>query len=290
MWPNFLTLRNAAEQLQRLARIVGEAPQAPDDSLTTATLVELPAALIRPENRKRLAGERDVSQIDTIVGHVTDVRGGFGVQKWGPDGWHTWAKRLRSGDVPGLEGEPLSLVEDLQDELGPVSDDELARALALCSRYAQTPYHYITSQRLGGIRNRPLSHRTYAAGAGNGGVSMALDCHHREAVSKAFAAAGRKAFRALFYDMLGHLRPADEAIRYTVHGQWSRQRWNDTHREAHLAVYKPAVLELQAEGEAIYIDYEHSADGGRPLTTRDDPDAHFDERGRRVRTPEGEPL
>ena len=281
MWPNFLTLRNTAEQLRRLTRLVGEAPQASEEQLRHTRFIRLPASLVRPENRKRSKAERDPRAIDTLVGHVTDVRGGFGVQKWGPDGWKTWAKRLESDA-------PTRLVEGLEDALAPTHDEEVARALALCSRYAQTPYHALTSQKLGQMWNRPLHHRTYAAGAGNGGVSMALDCHHREPISEAFARAGRSMVRTT----LDRLRIAGNTkrLRYTVHGQWSRQRWNDTHREVHLAVYKPAILELQAEGEAIYIDYEHSADGGRPLTTRDDPDAHFDTKGRRVRTPEGEPL
>lgn len=281
MWPNFLTLRNTAEQLRRLTRLVDEAPQASDDRLRSADFIHLPASLVRPENRKRSKVERDPRAIDTLVGHVTDVRGGFGVQKWGPDGWKTWAKRLESDA-------PTRLVEGLEDALAPTHDEEVARALALCSRYAQTPYHALASQKLGEMLNRPLRHRTYAAGAGNGGVSMAMDCHHREPISEAFAQAGRNMVRGVVREL--RATGNSKRLRYTVHGQWSRQRWNDTHREAHLAVYKPAILELQAEGEAVYIDYEHSADGGRPLTTRDDPDAHFNEKGRRVRTPEGEPL
>lgn len=286
MWPNFLTLRNTAEQLRRLTRLVDEAPQASDDRLRSADFIHLPASLVRPENRKRSKVERDPRAIDTLVGHVTDVRGGFGVQKWGPDGWKTWAKALMNGDVSNTLRGDLHI--EIGGEGGGVPDDEMARALALCSRYAQTPYHALASPKLGEIANRPFEHRTYAAGAGNGGVSMAMDCRHRESISEAFAQAGRNMVRGVVREL--RATGNTKRLRYTVHGQWSRQRWNDTHREAHLAVYKPAILELQAEGEAIYIDYEHSADGGRPLTTRDDPDAHFDTKGRRVRTPEGEPL
>jgi hypothetical protein len=280
MWPNFLTLRNAAEQLRRLTRLVDEAPQA-----ERHPFIRLPPGLVRPGNEKRSKVERDPEALDVIVGHVTDVRGGFGVQKWGPDGWKTWRDRLHSGDIPSMPGEAQSLLTDIRHAFGKQSDDDLARTLALCSRYAQTPYHYIASRKLGPVQNRPLKHRTYAANGGNVGASVAIDCHHREAISRELARIGQDTFSALHEDM------SAERIRYTVHGQWSRQRWNDTHREVHLAVFKPVIERIADElGFDLCIDYEHSADGGRPLTTRDDPDAHFDTKGRRVRTPEGEPL
>lgn len=285
---NFLTLRNFREQVLRAAKVVTDAPRAADEQLQDLTSVRLPPGLVRKENVKRYPGVRDVGKIDTIVGHVTDVRGGFGVQRWGPDGWQTWAKRLQGGDIPELDGEPLSLLEDIKTEFGTLSDDDLARTLALCSRYAQTPYHRITSRNLGEVENRPLEHKTWASNGGNIGVSCAVDCHHGEEVSAAVAEAGRNMLFMLHNDLLeqGGERP----IRYTVHGQWRRSRWNDTHRRTHLAIFKPVILEMRRYGHDIYIDYEHHADGGRPLTTRDDPDAHFDETGRRVRTRNGDLL
>ncbi len=284
-FPNRLTIRNLAEQVRRGLHLITEAPQA-----ATPSVVRLPPDLVRPGNEKRSPGIRDVSKLDTIVGHVTDVRGGFGVQKWGPDGWRTWEKRLHSGGTPGMPGERLSLLEDLKVALGDISDHEMAKALALCSRYAQTPYHYIASRKLGVVQNRPLEHRTWAANAGNVGVSIAVDCHHREVISEDLAAIGMSALYCLIDDL--DIEGA-RALRYTVHGQWKRSRWNDTHEEAHLKVFKPEIERLDSLnglGYDIRIDYEHAVDGGRPLTTRDDPDAHFDERGRRVRSERGELL
>lgn len=282
--PNFLTLRNASEQIKRLLRVIDEAPAAERPSI-----IRLPPGLVRKGNEKRSVGTRDVGCIHTIVGHVTDVRGGFGVQKWGPDGWHTWLKRLHAGDIPSVSGEAFSLLNDIKDSFGWQPDEQLARTLALCSRYAQTPYHYIASRKLGVLENRPLSHRTWAAGAGNVGVSIAIDCHHREEVPAELAHYGRAALNLLHEDLVAG-DPSGRPIRYTVHGQWSRQRWNDTHRETHMAVFKPGVEDIRDLGYDIRIDYEAAVGGGRALTTRDDPDAHFDPRGRRVRRPTGELL
>lgn len=273
MMPNMLTIRNLVEQVRRGLHIVADAPQATAEQRLAETHIRLPPDLVRRENRKRARGTRDHIE-PVMVGHVTDVKGGFGVQRWGPDGWQTWLRRLERGDVPE------TLIHDLAREVDPETAGDMSRALALCSRYAQLPYHRLTSQRLGEVVNRPLGHRTYASDAGNCGVSMAIDCHHLESIDDATAEAGRNMVKALYYDM--RRVGIEGTIRYTQHGQWSRQRWNDTHKKAHLRVYKPAIRALQAAGEAIVIDYRHAQDGGRPITTRDDPDALYDHRGRLI--------
>lgn len=283
---NFLTLRNFSEQLKRLARIVEDAPPSPPDRLRRWTAINLSRFDVRKGNEKRYPGLRDVGKIRYMVGHVTDVRGGFGVQKWGPDGWKTWRTKLDSAKIDGR------ILADFRRELGGISDDELAHALALGSRYAQLPYHRIASRRLGECINRPLFHKTWASTALNDGVAMGVDCHHKEPIDVDLAAAGRNMFHRLFFDLRDARRSAGEKgpVVYVVHGQGAANRKNDTYRIAHLAIYKPAALELQAAGEDIEIGYEVALGSGRPLTTRDDPDAHFDERYRRIRTPEGEML
>jgi hypothetical protein len=289
MLPNFLTIRNLLEQARRLSGVVVEAPQAKPERLRKFTAIRLPAGLVRDENRKRAPGTRDVSQVRLMVGHVTDVRHGFGVQRWGPDGLQVWADRLRKGDVPSVSpGDPLSLLEDIRREFGALPDKDMVAVLALCSRYAQTPYHRIASQKLGEIENRPLQHRTYAAGAGNGGVSMAVDVHHTEGIRPELAAAGRNMVVSLYDDL--RAAGVEGPIVYAPHGAFSPSRWNDTHREAHLSVFKPAVMRLREEGEDVSIGYEIAGAGGRAITTRDDPEAHFDTKGRRIRTPEGTPI
>lgn len=282
MLPNFLTMRNATEQLGRLLHLVQEAPAAQLEQLSTGTVVDISVMPLRAANRKRAPGRRDVSKIDLIVGHVTDVEGGFGVQRWGPDGWQHWSQRLAQGDVPD------GILDDIRCELGQLSDDELARALALCSRMRQLAYHRLASPRLGEIKNRELAHRTWVSTLGNGGVGVGIDCHHREELTPGLIEAGKLTVQGLYFDL--RAEGAEATIRYAPHGCFSRQRWNDTHREAHLAVFKPAVLELRALGEDVRIDYEVALGGGRPITTRDDPDAHFDSRGRRVKRPNGESL
>lgn len=281
--PNFLTLRNFAEQVKRLARMASDPPAAIDAQLETDTAIRLSFMPIRPENAKRYRTPRAVSQIPYIVGHVTDVSGGFGVQKWGPDGWQTWMNKLNRGEVP------REILDDIHRELGDLTPGELARTVALCSRYAQLPYHYITSRKLGVCENRPLEHRTKASSRLNDGIAVALDCGHKEDILESFAKAGQLMIFRAYYA----LRQGGKTgtIQYVVHGQGDRNRWNDTHRRMHLAVAKPAVMRMRnVWKEDIEIGYEVAVGGGRPITTRDDPDAHFDERGRRVRTPEGKPL
>ena len=289
MLPNMLTARNILEQAKRLARVVTDPPGAPPSRLREFTSIRLPPGLVRPENVKRYAQERDPAAIDLIVGHVTDVTGGFGIQKWGKDGWQTWLKRLRGGDVPSIKGEAFSLLEDIKAEFGRLSDRELAEVLALCSRYAQVPYHRLASRKLGELENRPFGHRTKASGAGNGGIALAVDCGHREEIDNAFVKAGQNMVAAAVVELVAHGDPR-RPIAYAPHGCFSRSRWNDTHRIVHLRVYKPIILQLRRESYNVYIDYERAVSGGRAITTRDDPEAHFDARGRRVRTPEGTPI
>lgn len=289
MFPNMLTARNILEQAKRLARVVTDPPAVAPERLRDFTSIRLPPGLVRPENAKRYAQERHPAHIDLIVGHVTDVAGGFGVQKWGKDGWRTWDKRLRDGDIPSVDGEAFSLLEDIKQEFGPLSDRELAEVLALCSRYAQVPYHRLASRRLGEVENRPFRHRTKASGAGNGGIALAMDCGHREEIDDAFIEAGKNMVHGAYHDLAERHGP-ERVVFYAPHGCFSRSRWNDTHRIVHLRVYKPAILELKASGYDIRIDYERAEAGGRQLTTRDDPEAHFDTKGRRVRTPEGKPI
>lgn len=277
VFPNFLTVRNWLEQAKRVARLTVEASKADDDRLRDPSCIVIPPGFVR--HPKRYPGERDVSQIFYMVGHVMDVRGGFSVQKWGEDGWRKWAKRLQAGSVPAL------VLEDLEREFGKLADDEVAKLLAYLSRYAQTPYHRFTSPKVGECVNRPLEHRTKASGAGNSGVAMAMDMHHTEVITDAFAEGGQNMVRRLYFDLRKAGR--EGPIAYRNHGMFSRDRWNDTHSEAHLRVFKPAIVQLQQEGEDVFVDYEFATAGGRQLTTRDDPDAHFDTRGRRVRNRQG---
>jgi len=289
MLPNYLTARNILEQAKRLARVVTDPPTAAPERLRDFTSIRLPPGLVRPENAKRYAQERDPAGIDLLVGHVTDVTWGFGVQKWGKDGWSTWARRLRDGDIPSVDGEAFSLLEDIKAEFGPLSDAGLAEVLAHLSRLAQLPYHRLASRKLGEVENRPFHHRTKASGAGNGGIALAMDCGHREEIDDAFVQAGQNMVLGAYFELTEHGDP-ERPITYDPHGVFARSRWNDTHRIVHLRVYKPAIDELRRGGHNVCIDYERAEAGGRQITTRDDPEAHFDTKGRRVRTPEGKPL
>ena len=263
-----LTLRNLWEQTQRLAQLAEARIHEAHYAAEAFDIDALP--ILKP---KAYPGERDVTDIDLIVGHVTDVRNGFGVQKWGPTGWRHWLRELEAGRVP------TELLDQLTEPMAP---EQLARRLALWSRYRNTPYHQLGAGNGDVVDNRRLNSRTWASSAGNDGVAWALDCHHRQPLTDDLAATGLLSLCRL----VRRLRDAGNTreLRYAPHACFDPDRFNDTHREAHLRVVKPAIRLIAANDPyGIRIDYEEARGGGRPITTRDDPDAHFDVRGRRVK-------
>lgn len=286
---NFLTFRNALEQAKRLAGIVRDAPGAPVGSIEASTVITLPADLVRPENAKRYPGERDVGAIDYMVGHVTDVTGGFGVQKWGPDGWKRWGTFLYASEQLPNVGGPLVDLAEAASGLSPAGWGVTAETMALCSRLAQLPYHRITSRKLGECVNRPFAHRTKASGKGNGGIALAMDMGNKEPITAEVAKAGQNMVRRAYLDLVSVGDP-NRRIWYTNHSNFAADRRGDTHRIMHLSVVVPAIEALRDDAYNVAIDYERQVGSGRALTTRDDPDAHFDTKGRRIRTPEGTPL
>ena len=112
-----LTLRNLWEQTQRLAQLAEARIHEAHYAAEAFDIDALP--ILKP---KAYPGERDVTDIDLIVGHVTDVRNGFGVQKWGPTGWRHWLRELEAGRVP------TELLDQLTEPMAP---EQLARRLAL---------------------------------------------------------------------------------------------------------------------------------------------------------------
>lgn len=261
-----LSARNAWEQLQRLA-FVAE-PQRPQNTFAPEAW-DIGSMPIRV--RKASYIDRDARDIEYIVGHVVDVRGGFGVQRWGPEGWQHWEKVIREHRIP--RGVELQLPAEVMRDT-----DALARRLALWSRFRNTPYHEVAVANGDILDNRRLGQRSHHAGPGNGGVGFAMDCAHNEQLSTTLVATGRKGFARL----VQRLRDAGNTreLRYLPHRAFSKQRHKDTHIEVHRRVIIPAV----AACDGVVIDYEHSEAGGLPISTEMDPNALYDSRGRRERT------
>lgn len=261
-----LSARNAWEQLQRIAKLA-EAQQ--PQSIFAPTAWDIDGLPIR--HRKASLQERDPADIEHIVGHVVAVRGGFGVQRWGPEGWQHWAKIIRDHDIPrAIELQlPAELLRDTE---------ALARRLALWSRFRNTPYHQLAAANGDVLDNRRLRQRSYHAGAGNDGVGFAMDCAHDEPLSTWMVATGRVGFARL----VQRLRDAGNTreLRYLPHRAFTPQRRKDTHVEVHRRVIIPAVEAC----DGVRIDYEHCEAGGLPISTMMDPNALYDSRGRWLRS------
>lgn len=267
---NALLLRGLWEQFQKAARLAEERTREAHYAEDSFDISSLPIL-----ETKAYPGVRDVAAIDLVVGHVTDVRNGFGVQKWGPCGWKHWLTELKGGRVPP------QLLEQLRKPMDPL---DLAKRVALWARYRNTPYHQVAAGNGDVLDNRPLHSRTKASSAGNGGVAFAVDCAHDQQLSLDDIKTGQAAIRRLVRRLrsAGNTRP----LRYAPHRCFDRSRRRDTDREVHLAIVKPTIASLnRVDRYGIRIDYEVAMGGGLPISTRDDPEAHFDERGRRVRGP-----
>ena len=264
---NALFARNLWEQVQRAARLAEERTREDHYAIDAFDISPLPIL-----KTKAYPGIRDVTKIDLVVGHVTDVRNGFGVQKWGPTGWRHWLTELEGGRVA------VSLLDQLRQPMEPL---ELAKRVALWSRYRNTPYHQLGAGNGDVVDNRSLHSKTWASSAGNDGVAFALDCSHRQDLSVDMVKTGQLALRRL----VRRLREAGNKrrLRYAPHRCFDADRRRDTDRIVHLQVVKPAIVEINREDPyGIEVDYEVALGGGRPISTRDDPEALFDDKGRWV--------
>jgi len=180
---NALLFRHILERLQKAAKLAEERTHELHYAEDAFDLSSLPIL-----ETKAYPGVRDVAAIDLVVGHVTDVRNGFGVQKWGPCGWKHWLAEIEGGRVPP------ELVEQLRQPMDPL---EMAKRVALWSRYRNTPYHEIAAGNGDVLDNRPLNSRTKASSLGNGGVAFAVDCAHDQPLSADMAETGIYSFQRL---------------------------------------------------------------------------------------------
>ncbi len=287
-----LTIRNIWEQTQKLSRIAEARISESSYAVSAFDLHSLP--ILKPQ---AYPGDRDVTEIDLVVGHVTDVRGGFGVQRWGPTGWQHWLRELEASRVP-----PEIMVQLGRAEANAITPariaitvsnyqkdpaktlawaySEIAKRIALWSRWRNTPYHQISGGNGDVVDNRRLASRTKASSAGNDGVAWAMDRHHKQPMTPDDVETGKVGLRRLVQRLReqGNKR----RLRYGPHGCFDGMRWADTSAIVHREVVIPAVAEIHASDPyGFFIDYEAAKAGGRPIPRSWDPNALHDERGRR---------
>lgn len=258
-------LRNAIEQAQiavgLLDRQVRQVAFQPDAFDNTATPV--------PKGKtKAYPDPRNMSELDTIVVHVTGVRGGFGVT----------SKRVR----------------ELQKQLGSTTHESInriAQRIALHERYKGTPYHQIGAANGDVVRNHPLERRSWHANAANFAVGCAFDCANNETLDLWQIDTFRKALGDLYWRVcLESPRAWADGVRIIPHRCSNADRRKDTD----VTIWREVVLPLVAETPSLRIDYEFPFNdgtaqavacrkgGGLPVPITWDPRALYDAKGRRL--------
>lgn len=176
-----------------------------------------------PSTAKAADSLRDPADINTIVVHVTGVRGGFGVSK-------SRVKHWQSADPPsGLEG--LS-----------------AKSLALAERFHfNVPYHTVGTRRGFVLQSRDMHQRTWHAGPhGNDYVGCCLmDCHPAEKLSATDILTARAALYDCWLQLTDYGDPKRE-VRVIAHAQVSdpRRRGNDPGATMWQQVVRPVCNEV----------------------------------------------
>lgn len=308
---------------------IAQTPAQPSESLLTRNFVEQVQRLMRMSEQQarehRFAGERgfdisalpggqgkayrtprDPATIDLIVVHVTGVRGGFGVQRWGETGWNRWLPVVKATQALYSKGRQVGEDWDLLGKVyGELLPDEIAEQLwrtealfgdplAIAKRVARwhrllgTPYQQIGCPHAGEVLdNRPTSQRSWASGpGGNDGVAYASDCSHTET----FDAWGIETCRAGLRRL--HTRLIDARVK--KHGPLAELPRISVvpHRATTFPgraqddgawQWEHVVLPVCESTPNLVPDYEYRAHTGRPIPRSWDPAAHFDERGRRVK-------
>jgi limonene-1,2-epoxide hydrolase len=253
---NTLGLRNAVNVAMLAARL-HERQQRQTEFADEFDITTMPY-----KTSKVYPKRRDPSTLGLCVVHVTDVTGGFGVSKRRVQ---HWTDALDQGGVPELLLMQLPNVGDVATA---------ARRLALWERYRSTPYHRIGAANGDNIRNHPLGYRTKHGNAGNAGAGWALDVGHDQELDKWHIDTGRASLTSLLKEMNDL---SGRTIRVVPHRCYSAGRRNDPGRRVWLAIVRP-VVQMLAFAE---IDYLEARDGGRPVPRSWDPEARFDDRGRR---------
>lgn len=225
---------------------------------------------------KAAPGERPVP--NTIVVHITAVRGGFGVSRRAVKRWRDALETRSLGLPTGLlcQLQVAGLVSSTQPRA--FDPDALAHRLALWERYRSTPYHMIAAPNGDAVANRDLCQRTYHGNAGNYGVGFAVDCGPGEALSEMFVSTAQHALRKLVLRMSIRAGNMPE-VRIVSHRQYSASRRQDPGAE----VWRQVVLPVASEDRRIVLVHGEHTGGGLPIPNTWDPGSPYDERGKWVK-------
>lgn len=242
---------------------------------------------------------RALEDLDFIVTHVTDVKGGFGVSKLALS---KWLRRLRANQ-PGLYNSTGYEAIDSQlvdagvwtpawtfDETtvhrcftlvgGSDQLPLLARRLALWERYrGKVPYHQIGAANGDNVANRELEHVTWHGSLGNFGVGWSLDVGHSQDLENWHIETGRASLETLYRRIMAvSSRAQAKGVRLAPHRAFSGKRLADTDYRVHREVVLPVVHKL----DGLDIDYEMRKGTGRPVPDTWDDNALFDAKGNRL--------
>ena len=201
-----------------------------------------------PPNTDKIRGFRDESRVNTVVTHVTAVRGGFGP---GSSRMQKWQEELDQDTV-----DP-SLLRQLKD----FPPEDKAHLLALWERYSGLPYHWMA---VPGIKSHVIhnlfpSVYSYHAGIGNKySVGWALDCQYDEVLPDHLVEAAKVSLKRCIQEV----RSACQGTVFVqAHRQHSSMRGNDPGPIVWSRVVVPVVEEIPY----AQIRYDLSEGAGKPI-------------------------
>lgn len=226
---------------------------------------------------KAYSTPRLVEDLDLIVPHVTDVRGGFGVSKAAVARWRKEIAR-------GLRVMPRLAAQ--LEEAGALGDLELlARRLATFERYRETPYQEIAAQTGDAVANRRIEQVTHhgngtAKVGGNAGVGFAVDCGRSEILGPWMIDTAQFAFEVLIGRVLkASPKARRDGIRIAPHRAFASDRAGDPGA----FVWEHVILPVVARSAGVVrVDYEAQWNTGKPVPDTWDEHALYDARGRRL--------
>lgn len=220
--------------------------------------------------RRQYRRRREIESVDLMIGHVSAVKGGFGVGKKRVAFWLAvlLGKRACPSDAMAMVKQVVALGNPRKQ----------AHRLALWERYRKLPYHQIGAANGDNLANHDIERETWHGNRGNkDGAGLAIDCGAGEDLDDWLIETGRAAFRSLAL----RIDPTQtRPIRYTSHRAMTGDRMGDTGGNVHREIIRPSVDAL----DNVSIDYElRRGKKGRPIPDRWDDRALFDWKGRRIK-------
>lgn len=210
-------------------------------------------------------------ELTLIVGHVSAVKGGFGVSKRRVDHWTAKVGAHRSITLADGMAKQLvdakALARDADGVFLPFATParEVGQRIALWERFHGTvPYHQIGAQNGDNLANRPLADWTYHAGKGNYGVGWALDCHPaREPLTPFLIETGRASLTTLFHRV--HEYNGGLEVGMAGHVAFS---WPGRSQDPSEVVTREVIIPVVESLDFAFMSYEAKGGKAWPWLTR----------------------